>query len=152
VNKPTAGGHGNSTPLALQSGSKLVTESEAIEAIDRAVTRRAATHRARHADVTEIPYTRLGMRIFRAVLILTALMLAVLVVFAVITYPTASDVRAILGTAPSGATALNAWQDLQSQWFDQVTQLGQILISGSVLPLLATVTGYLLGERRGGGP
>jgi hypothetical protein len=152
VSEPAASRHDSSTPLALQIESKLVTESEAVEAVDRAVTRRAATHRSRHAGVTEIPYTRLGMRIFRAILILTALMLVALVAFAIFTYPTASDARAILGTAPSGTTALNDWQDMQSQWFDQVTQLGQILISGSVLPLLATVVGYLLAERRSSGP
>jgi len=37
---------------------------------------------------------------------------------------------------------------MQAQWVNQVTQLGQYLIFGSVLPLLATVVGYLLGERQ----
>jgi hypothetical protein len=37
---------------------------------------------------------------------------------------------------------------MKSQWLDQLIGLGQLLIFGSVLPLLATVIGYLLGERR----
>jgi hypothetical protein len=151
VRGPTAGRHINGTPSAGKTGSRpKVTEAEAVEAVDRAARRGAATHRSQRDGVTEIPYTRLGMRIFGAILILTALMLVALVVYAVVTYPTASDARAILGSATSGSTALNDWQDMQSQWFDQVTRLGQILIFGSVLPLLATVVGYLLGERRGG--
>jgi hypothetical protein len=120
-----------------------VTESEAIAAADP-----AASERAQRAGVTEIPYTRLGFRIFAAILILTALMLIVLGAFAVITYPNAEDAHAILGPTTTGPQALSDWQDMQTQWFDQVTRLAQFLVFGSVLPLLATVVGYLLGERR----
>jgi hypothetical protein len=121
----------------------VVTEAEAVAAAEP-----VPGQRARHTDVTEIPYTRLGFRIFAAILILTALMMFVLIVFAVITYPSAEDAHAILGATTPGPAALSDWQDMQTQWFDQVTRLAQFLVFGSVLPLLATVVGYLLGERR----
>ena len=116
-------------------------------AADRAAKKRTGS-RQQPAGVTEIPYTRLGFRIFGAILLLTALMLIILGVFAAVTYPNAEDARAILGSSVTGPAALNDWQDMQAQWFDQVSRLAQILIFGSILPLLATVVGYLLGERR----
>ena len=51
----------------------------------------------------------------------------------------------------TGPVALNDWRDMQTEWVGQVTTLAQFLIFGSVLPLLATVVGYLLGERRSSG-
>jgi hypothetical protein len=126
-----------------------VTESEAVAAVDRTVKRRSAT---KQGGVAEIPYTRLGFRIFWAILLLTGSMAAVVGAFALITYPSAADAHTILGSTVTGPAALNDWQDMQTQWFDQVTRLAQILIFGSVLPLLATVVGYLLGERRSSQP
>jgi hypothetical protein len=90
----------------------------------------------------------LGQKIFFAVLSLTAAMFLTLAILAAITYPSAADVHTVLGTTSPTASELQAWQSMRSQWLDQVMGLGQILIFGSVLPLLATVIGYLLGERR----
>jgi hypothetical protein len=136
--------------VAASNGSHQttkVTEAEIEAAADR-TTRTSVSRHGYAADVTEISYRRLGQRIFAAILCLIALMLIALAVFAICTYPTAGDVHAVLGSGTSGSDALKDWDDMQAQWVNQVTQLGQYLIFGSVLPLLATVVGYLLAERQ----
>src|SRR5215469_17726608 len=123
MNSPTLDGEGDGASARSTARSQpaiQVTESQAIEAVDQTATRRLGRRRG---GVTEIPYTRLGFRIFGAILILTALMIAILGVFAVITYPSAADAHAILGSSITGPAALNDWQDMQAEWFDQVTRL-----------------------------
>jgi hypothetical protein len=140
--------NGLTTPPTGKRRSNKVTESEAVAAADRTAKQKPPRKQPARADVTEIPYTRLGQKIFFAILSLTAGMFIILAILAVITYPSASEVHAILGTANPTASELQAWQSMKSQWLDQLIGLGQLLIFGSVLPLLATVIGYLLGERR----
>jgi hypothetical protein len=140
--------NGRSLPSAGKRRSTKVTESEAVAAVDRAATRKSTRKHSSHSDVTEIPYTRLGQKIFFAVLCLAAAMFLTLAILAAITYPSAADVHTVLGTRSTPDAELEAWQSMKSQWLDQVMGLGQLLIFGSVLPLLATVIGYLLGERR----
>ena len=140
--------NGRSSPSTSKRRPARVTESEAVAAADRTAKRKSTRKHAPRPDVTEIPYTRLGQKIFFAVLSLTAAMFLTLAILAAITYPSAADVHTVLGTTSSTASELQAWQSMRSQWLDHVMGLGQILIFGSVLPLLATVIGYLLGERR----
>lgn len=140
--------NGRSSPPTGKRRSTKVTEAEAVAAVERAAKRKSTRKRLPRSDVTEIPYTRLGQTIFFAVLFLAAAMFLTLAILAAITYPSAADVHTVLGTTSSPDAELEAWQSMKSQWLDQVISMGQLLIFGSVLPLLATVIGYLLGERR----
>jgi hypothetical protein len=151
MSKPASLGQSNGA-LTAAAGAKRsplkISESEALATVDRAAKRSTTGRGTRRADVTEITYRRLGLRIFVALLVLIGAMLLCLALFAALTYPHTSDVRALLGPTNTGANALKDWEGLRAAWIGQVTQLGQFLIFGSVLPLLATVVGYLLGERR----
>ena len=69
-----------------------VTESGTGAAADLIARKGSASQQP---GVTEIPYTRLGFRIFGAILVLAALMTIIVGVFAVITYPTAADAHAV---------------------------------------------------------
>lgn len=140
--------NGRPSPPASKRRSARVTESEAVATVDRAAKRESARLHPRRPDVSEIPYTRLGLKIFFAILSLTAAMFLALAILAAVTYPSAADMHALLGAKSPTDSALQAWQGMRSQWLDQVVGLGQLLIFGSVLPLLATVVGYVLGERR----
>jgi hypothetical protein len=121
-----------------------LTESEAVASAEPRVRNSGSAR----SGITEIPYTRLGLTIFRAILLLITLLLIGLFLFSIVTYPTADDARAILGPDATGTAAANELEAMQAQWFDQVKQLAQYLVFGSVLPLLATVIGYLLGQRQ----
>lgn len=144
---PASGGGTRDAPPPSKRRPSTITESEAIAAIDQKVKRKGG-RRGHGADVSEIPYTRLGLKIFLAILCLTVMMVVALAIFAVVTYPTAGEMHALLGSTASASTAVQSWQNMQTQWFDQVLRLGQVFVFGSVLPLLATVVGYILGERR----
>jgi hypothetical protein len=144
---PSQANGGSTAPTGRRRSTK-VTEAEAVASAERAAKRNSTLKHLDRPDVTEIPYTRLGQTIFFAVLGLTSAMFLTLAILAVITYPSAADVHAVVGTTSSPDAALEAWQSMKSQWLDQVMGMGQLLIFGSVLPLLATVVGYLLGERR----
>lgn len=102
------------------------------------------------ADITEIPFRRLGFRIFVAVLILVGVMILAISAFVTLTYPRISDVHSLLGQQATGPDVLKAWRDTRAEWVAQVTSVGQLFLFGSVLPLLGTIVGYVLGERRAG--
>ena len=107
-----------------------------------------ATRRFGSNAFREIPFTVLGSRIFYCILGLALVLAVGVTVFAVTTYPTIADVRAFVGPDATGDELLRAWQDIRTAWVAQVTTIGQLFLFGSIIPLLATVVGYLLGERR----
>lgn len=104
--------------------------------------------RAARADITEIPYSRLGFRIFLAVLALAGVMVLAIAAYAALTYPRLADVQRLLGSEATGLDALKSWRETRAEWATQVASAGQLFLFGSVLPLLGTVVGYLLGEKR----
>jgi hypothetical protein len=126
---------GEATVDSMRTGSPVQEET-----VDSSVSKRATAK--------EITYRRLGWRIFLTVVGLIGLMLTAVVLFAFFTYPTKGDVQSLLGKDSSSLEALQQWRDTQNEWVSHVTTIAQLAVFGSIVPVLATVVGYLLGEQR----
>jgi hypothetical protein len=91
------------------------------------------------------PHQTLGWRIFLVVAILVAGMTVLVSLEAWLTYPALADVP-----QPPGSTAAEnykLWRDAKSEWQQQVVGIAQLALFGSLIPLLGTIAGYLLGQR-----
>lgn len=92
-----------------------------------------------------------GYLIFKYLLGLTALMFIAYAVVVSATYPDTGTVLR-LTEGMEAADRLAAAEKMRADWVQQTTSLGQLLIFGSLIPLLGTVIGYVLGDRRSQGP
>jgi hypothetical protein len=81
----------------------------------------------------------IGYRIFKWLLLVTAVIFAMLVAFAVLTFPTDVPV-----SVPE-AERFQALQDARVAWVAQLKDLGQAFLLTPVFPLLAAVLGYIFG-------
>jgi hypothetical protein len=81
----------------------------------------------------------IGYRIFKWLLLITAVIFAMLVAFAVLTFPTDVPV------AVPEAERFQALQDARVAWVAQLKDLGQVFLLTPVFPLLAAVLGYIFG-------
>jgi hypothetical protein len=102
------------------------------------------------ADLTPLPRERLraGAGLARGLLALTALVIVLIAVFAILTYPSFEEVhRLALDCKPGtpGCDLLAAQQQRITAWFDDVKDLVQLLVVSLLIPLLATLIGYLFG-------
>lgn len=96
------------------------------------------------------PYQTLGWRIFRVVVGLVAVMLAAVVAWAILTYPSLDDVIALAENDP-GADKLQLWREAKAEWVQQLVTVSQLAVFGTLVPLLGTIAGYLLGQRAAAG-
>lgn len=90
---------------------------------------------------------RLGWRIFLSVLLLALALVVALVVLALASYPYSENFRDADGVMTEAQ--LQVWIDARAEWLRQVTNMGQVFLFTSIVPLLGTIAGYLLGERSG---
>lgn len=96
---------------------------------------------------SEADTARLGYRIFKWLLALTVLLLAVLTWYGLISYPNEADVNtAVNGQATPDRLA--AAKQLQTDWLQQVKDLGQLFLLTPVFPLIGAVIGYIFGVRK----
>lgn len=95
------------------------------------------------ARFSELPRGVLGYKIFKWLLLLVGVLLFLLTMYAVFTYPSPSDAR-LLADDPAGAAV--AYGQLKSDWLSSVKDLGQIFIITPVLPLIGAVLGYIFGK------
>jgi hypothetical protein len=77
--------------------------------------------------------------------ILSGLILLTIIGFR--TYPTASDMKALLPGQSTGTAMFDAWKSARSDWLTSLTTLAQTFVFGSLLPILGTVVGYIVGTR-----
>jgi uncharacterized membrane protein YadS len=88
----------------------------------------------------------MSWRLFVVVSLLAVAVIALLGTYAFLTYPTAAR----LETLTVGATVderIKAATDARAAWSQQFITMAQTLLIGSLVPLLATITAYALGER-----
>lgn len=95
------------------------------------------------AKFREMPRGVLGYRIFKWLLLLVAVLLALLTLYAYLTYPDLKDIQALAGR---DGDAMNAYSQARSDWLSSVKDLGQIFIITPVLPLIGAVLGYIFGR------
>jgi hypothetical protein len=81
----------------------------------------------------------IGYRIFKWLLLLTVTILAILVVFAALTFP-----RSVPDSVPV-AERFNTLQAARTAWLNQVKDLGQIFLLTPIFPLMGAVLGYIFG-------
>lgn len=74
---------------------------------------------------------------------LIALVLILIGIYAMSTYPDASAAHDYLG---SSATPTDL-RDLHDQWFSEIKDLLQLLVVSLLVPLLATLVGYIFGRQ-----
>jgi len=94
----------------------------------------------------EMPPRFTGYKIFVAVLWLTAAFFVAFILFSALTYPYPNVVTPLLRKSPR--TALEIYVQLKDAWVQQTVTLGQLLVFGSLVPLLGTIIGYVLGSNR----
>lgn len=102
--------------------------------------------RNRRANFTEMTQTQAGLIMFMAIGALFLVMLLAVGCFAWVTYPQQSEFEALARISPDldpGAAVLAA----RDQWSSRVERVAQMCLFGSLVPLLATIIGYVLGER-----
>lgn len=65
-----------------------------------------------------------------------------------VTWATLPSAGMISELMPSGNALdrLQAYQDLHNAWVQQTTTLGQLVLFGSVIPVISTIVGYVLGS------
>ena len=101
------------------------------------------------ADLKPLPRERLhvGARLARWLVMLTAIVLLLISAFAWLTYPHANETRQLsAGCRASVELTCNlveAQQQRVAAWFDDVKDLIQLLVVSLLIPLLATLIGYL---------
>jgi hypothetical protein len=110
------------------------------------------------ADLKPLPRERLhlGARLARWLVILTVIVLLLIGGFAWLTYPSLEQTRSMTGHCqpsfqqPCGVFELQ--QQRTTAWFDDVKDLIQLLVVSLLIPLLATLIGYLFGHRNDEAP
>lgn len=100
-------------------------------------------------DLTPLPRERLrtGARLAQWLLVLISVVLILIALFAWLTYPSADETKA-LGCRESAETMCNlldAHHQRTSAWFGNIKDLIQLLVVSLLIPLLATLVGYLFG-------
>lgn len=73
--------------------------------------------------------------------------LAMLTYVGFLTYPTANEVKALLPSGTTGTVLLDSWKSVRGDWLTTLTTLAQTFVFGSLLPILGTVVGYVVGTR-----
>jgi hypothetical protein len=76
-------------------------------------------------------------------IILTGSVLLLVALYAWMTYPHLGDIQ---GTVAAGSE-LDSYREYQAAWFTQVKDLLQLLVVSLLVPLLATVLGYIFGRQ-----
>lgn len=102
----------------------------------------------KRARVKEIGQRQLSWRIFVTVAIIAAAVVVFLGFFAALTYPRLPDIVAATGEG-SETDPIEVWSQARADWTQQFTSLAQTVLFGSLVPLLGTIAGYAIGERRG---
>jgi hypothetical protein len=87
---------------------------------------------------------RHGFRLARYVLLLVIAVVVLIAIYAWQTFPALDDVHVL--SVPT-AQQFDAYQLLRNDWFDSVKDLVQLLVVSLLVPLLATVIGFMFGRR-----
>jgi hypothetical protein len=89
----------------------------------------------------EIHRAQLGLKIVWGLLALVVLVLLLVSLFAWLTYPHAADYQ---GQAASVGGAVD---EARRTWFDDIKDLLELLVVSLIVPLVATVIGYIFGRQ-----
>ncbi len=90
---------------------------------------------------------RQGFGLAWGLIALIGLVLVLVAIYAVATYPDIGSARAYFGRAASPS----ALRDLRDSWFSQIKDLLQLLVVSLLVPLLATLIGYIFGRQSSAG-
>ncbi|MBK8075140.1 MAG: hypothetical protein IPK24_06120 [Kineosporiaceae bacterium] len=96
----------------------------------------------------------IGFRIFKWLLLLVAVLVALISVYAWRTYPTDQQILTVLGSEASAAERLAGVAATRQAWLSSIKDLAQISIFSSVFPAITGVFGYIFGvskQRSDGG-
>jgi hypothetical protein len=85
----------------------------------------------------------IGLRLAIAILALIAAVLVGIGVFAWLTFPTTGQ---IAGIANDPTKVFDEYQQAHTAWFSTIKDLIQLLVVSLLVPLLATVMGYIFGR------
>ena len=92
-------------------------------------------------EIPEIPRSVLGWRVFRWLIWASAVAVGVLIVVGWATYPS----RPYSGTPTSDAYQL--WSTARSEWFNNMKDLGQLLLITPLVSLISATIGYMFGSQ-----
>jgi ABC-type Na+ efflux pump permease subunit len=117
---------------------------------DQISLERVAEQQALSADLEPLPRARLlaGKHLAAGLLLLTAVVLVLIAIFAMLTYPSAAETRELAPACKaiqSGCDLLDAQDQRVATWFGNVKDLVQLLVVSLLIPLLATLIGYMFG-------
>jgi hypothetical protein len=99
---------------------------------------------ARGSKAKTIDLPRLGLRIVVGLLSLVGVVLVLVALFSWRTSPSLSAYADVLGR---NSSAVDAYKEAESTWFGQIKDLLQLLLVSLLVPLIATVIGYIFGRK-----
>lgn len=101
--------------------------------------------------VPDLPVRRTGLFLFVLVGGITVAVLVVLALYGWWTYPSVTDVAALL-EGREEANRLEAWQQEQANWMQRLRDLAQTFLLTPFVPLLTAIAGYIFGVREASVP
>jgi hypothetical protein len=96
------------------------------------------------AQVLEAQRIQGGFALAKWMLGFVGLVLTLIAVYAALTYPDPAMTKELV---PDSSKRLAAYQDLREDWFTDVKDLLQLLVVSLLIPLLATLVGYIFGRQ-----
>jgi hypothetical protein len=127
-----------------ESSPKVISEADFASEIEK----QAGTPKQGGRPFAWILQSRFGTSTFLFVIVV-GLALIFFLGFALITaftIPTPELVESLMPSA-GAVERIQAYKDLRTAWLQQTTNLGQMFVFGSVIPVLSTIIGYSLGNQ-----
>lgn len=90
-----------------------------------------------------------GFELAKWVLALVAFVLLLIAAYAWLTYP---DETMVAGMVQESGKRIDAYERLREGWYASVKDLLQLLVVSLLIPLLATLVGYIFGSQMGRAP
>ena len=121
--------------MSEPSGARLEAAEISIDELDNEVPP--------GARFKELPRGVLGYRIFKWLLLVVAVFIALLTLYGFLTYPKLAYSQTLAG--PHG-DAVAAFREARADWLTSVKDLGQMFLITPILPLIGAVLGYIFGR------
>ena len=126
---------------------ELGDEALKIDEVSQQLTQVPYLWNRRRYRVSTVTHLEASWKIFRTVAVLASIIAIFLGLFAFVTYPRIDEIEQLSGSDPA-VDRIKAWSDARQAWAQQFVTLAQVVLFGSIVPLLATIAGYALAERR----
>lgn len=107
--------------------------------------------KAAGGDAKLTPTQKLGFDLFKWVIGLLGVLIVLATLYALLTWPRASELDDLLRGLPPDARAA-ALRTARADWHSDVRNFVQLLVIGPFVPILSAIIGYVLGKNESSDP